>query len=159
MDQEQFMQLQMIEQEVNQLNSQTELIEQNLNEIQELKVALEEIDKKETKEILVNLGKRIYIPVEIKEKSLTVEVGNKNFVKKSISETRDLIDEQIKKLLGARAQIVERLHELEISMSELIIEANQNTGDNKNHDCGDENCECEEDCGDECKCGHEHKHK
>ncbi|VVB78771.1 Prefoldin subunit alpha [uncultured archaeon] len=155
MNQEQFMQLQMIEQEVNQLNQQTELVEQNLNEISELKAGLEEIEKNETKEILVNVGKRIYIPVEIKEKSLVVEVGNKNFVKKSISETKKLIDEQLKKLNEAKLQIVERLQELEMTMRDLVREASNS--DKGHHGCGSDECGCEEDCGDECSCGHDHK--
>ena len=46
MNQEQLIELQMIEQEANQLNQQTELIEQNLGEIQELREGLEEIKSK-----------------------------------------------------------------------------------------------------------------
>ena len=134
------MQLQMIEQEANQLNQQTELIEQNLKEIEELKTGLGEIEKKETKEILVNIGKRIYLPVEIKDKNLIVEVGNKNFVKKSIEEAKELIDEQICKLNSAREQITERLHELEMNMNEMISEMSEKSEKKHVHD---ENCKHE----------------
>ncbi len=134
------MQLQMIEQEANQLNQQTELIEQNLKEIEELKTGLGEIEKKETKEILVNIGKRIFLPVEIKDKNLIVEVGNKNFVKKSIEEAKELIDEQICKLNSAREQITERLHELEMNMNEMISEMSEKSEKKHVHD---ENCKHE----------------
>ncbi|MEK6860169.1 MAG: prefoldin subunit alpha [Nanoarchaeota archaeon] len=140
MNQEQMMQLQMIEQEANQLNQQTELIEQNLKEIEELKTGLGEIEKKETKEILVNIGKRIFLPVEIKDKNLIVEVGNKNFVKKSIEEAKELIDEQICKLNSAREQITERLHELEMNMNEMISEMSEKSEKKHVHD---ENCKHE----------------
>ena len=80
MDREKIMQFQLIEQEANQLNSQSELISQNIKELNELKDSLEEINNKESKEILVNIGKKIYLPVEIKKKELVVEVGNKSYV-------------------------------------------------------------------------------
>ena len=123
MKQEQLMQLQMIEQEAEQFTKQSELIEQNISEMEELRASLEELEDKETKEILANLGKKIYIPVEIKDKTLIVEVGNKNFVKKSIPETKILIDEQLKRLLAAKSQIIERLEvmqkDMEIIMNEI----------------------------------------
>lgn len=168
MDQEKIMQLQMIEQEVNQLNQQSQLIEQHISEMQELKSGLNELEKNENKEILVNLGKRIYIPVEIKDKELIVEVGNKTFVKKSIKDTNQVVDEQMEKLTLARYQITERLQELDSEMDILIKENSdkdeQNPseedgccghehGKNKNtKECKHEDCQCEEDCGDNCKC-------
>ena len=123
MKQEQLMELQMIEQEAEQFTKQSELIEQNISEMEELRASLEELEDKETKKILANLGKKIYIPVEIKDKTLIVEVGNKNFVKKSIPETKVLIDEQLKRLLAAKSQIIERLEvmqkDMEIIMNEI----------------------------------------
>ena len=159
MDQERIIQLQMIEQEVNQLNSQSQLIEQNISEMEDLKLGLNELEKSENNEILVNLGKRIYIPVEIKDRELIVEVGNKTFVKKSIADTNKLVDEQMEKLLLAKYQITQRLQELDSQMDELIKDTAENEDLGKNHEhgkheCNHENCQCEEDCGDECKCKH-----
>jgi len=133
------MQFQLIEQEANQLNSQSELISQNIKELNELKDSLEEINNKESKEILVNIGKKIYLPVEIKKKELVVEVGNKSYVNKSIEETLGIVDEQMGKLVVAKGEIDERLRELE-STIELMLES-----ENKNHKHGNE-CDCEEDC-------------
>ena len=122
MKQEQLMQLQMIEQEAEQFTKQSELIEQNISEMEELRASLEELEDKETKKILANLGKKIYIPVEIKDKTLIVEVGNKNFVKKSIPETKVLIDEQLKRLLAAKSQIIERLEVMQKDMEMIMNE-------------------------------------
>ena len=111
----------MIEQEANQLNEQVRLIEQNIREMAELKESLEEIEKlKKGDEILANLGKRIFIPVEIKDKNLIVDVGNRKFVKKSVLETGRIIDEQIEDLMNARGQIAERLEDLQEEMKNLI---------------------------------------
>ncbi len=120
MEQEQLIQLQIIEQESNQLEQQLQLIEQHLVEIQQLKTGLDELEKTSEKQILANIGKGIYVPAEIKNKDLIVEVGNKNFVKKSIPETKKIIEEQIKKLNSAKQQIIGKVNELQEQMNELI---------------------------------------
>jgi prefoldin alpha subunit len=161
MNQEQIMQFQMLEQEANQLNQQLQMIDGNLKEIIEIKNGLDEIEKKDTKEILANIGKKIFIPVEIKEKSLIIEVGNKKFVKKSIPETKVLIVEQIEKLNSAKSEITQRLDVLQEEATRLMMAIENIEEDEKSpeHDHKhkhkhnhDENCECEDDCGDECKC-------
>src|SRR3989344_5471933 len=112
MNQEQLIQLQIIEQEAQQLEQQSQIIEQNIIEMQNLNNSLEELEKTDKKEILANIGRGIYIPAEIKDKNLTVEVGNKVFVKKSIPETKKIVEEQIEKLDEAREQIKDRLDDL-----------------------------------------------
>ena len=120
MEQQQIMQIQMMEQEAQQLNQQLQLIEQNVSEMQELGLSLDEVNKGESKEILASLGKGIYIPVEIKDKKLIVEVGKKNFVKKTIPETKNIISEQLAKLIGAKTQTLERLETLQKEISGLM---------------------------------------
>jgi len=121
MNQEQIMQIQMLEQEANQLNEQLQLVEQNINEMTELSMSLKEVDEhKEGDEILANLGKKIYLPVEIKDKELIVEVGRGNLVKKSVSETLKIIDEHIKKLKQGKEQITCRVEEIQGEMIKLI---------------------------------------
>lgn len=112
MNQEQIMQFQMLEQETNQLNQQLQLIEQNVGEMQELELSLNEIENSKNNDILANLGKKLFIPVEIKEKKLIVEVGKGNFVKKSIPDTKKVIQEQLKRLISAKTDIIERSEEV-----------------------------------------------
>ncbi|MDP2925409.1 MAG: prefoldin subunit alpha [Nanoarchaeota archaeon] len=156
MDKEQIMQLQIIEQESNQLNQQTELIDQNLSEIQELKNSLEEIERKECEEMLVNIGKKIFVPVKITDKNFIIEVGNKNFVKKSVKETRELVIGQIEKLLVAKEQVLQRIKELEDDMNDIIKKVNDAS---RSHDIN-ENCEYEDsyEKDHDNKCGKNHKH-
>ena len=52
MDREKMIQFQMIEQEATQLNQQSEMIDQNLKEMNDLKDSLIELEKKESKEML-----------------------------------------------------------------------------------------------------------
>tara|TARA_Y100000310_G_scaffold271596_1_gene286146 strand:+ start:2018 stop:2383 length:366 start_codon:yes stop_codon:yes gene_type:complete len=120
MEQEQLIQLQMMQQEAQQLEQQSQIIEQNLNEMNDLKKGLEELETSEEKEILAGLGKGIYIPAEIKDKKLKVEVGKGNFVKKSIPDTKKIIEEQIEKLNQVKIQISERVNQLQEEMGGLI---------------------------------------
>ena len=136
MEREQIMQLQLIEQEVNQLNEQSNLIEQNIAELNELRESLDEINETKDNEILVNIGKKIYLPVEIKEKELIVEVGNKTFIKKTIKDTVKLINTQLEKLSAAKENVSERLRELDANMTGMIEQFSSQ------HEC-DENCKHE----------------
>lgn len=114
------MQLQAIEQEAQQLDQQLQLIEQSLVEMQNLNSSLEELEKTDKKEILANIGRGIYIPAEIKDKTLTVEVGNKTFVKKSIKDTKVIIEDQIDKLNDVREQISDRIESLRHEVGHLM---------------------------------------
>ncbi|MFH1359039.1 MAG: prefoldin subunit alpha [archaeon] len=122
MNQESIIKIQMMEQEANHFNEQLQMIEQNIKEMQDLKASLEEIDKKENKEILANIGKKIYIPVEIKDKNLIVEVGRGHYVKKTVGDTSKVVEEQINKLSDGKIQIMTRLEELQNEMMNLIGE-------------------------------------
>ena len=113
-------QMQMLQQEAEDLNQQLQLIEQNLSEIQELKSSLNEIGKKENKEILANIGKKIYLPVEIKDENLFVEIGKGNFVKKTVPETIQVIEEQTKKLVAGKQEVAERLEQLQKEVESLM---------------------------------------
>jgi len=122
MDQEAIMKIQMMEQETNSLNEQLKMVDQNVAEMNDLTTSLEEIDSNDTKEIMANLGKRIFIPVDIREKKLLVEVGKGNFVKKSVSDTKLIVVEESDKLAEAKNQIMGRLNELQEDMNKMIME-------------------------------------
>jgi len=122
MEQQQIMQIQMMEQEGNQLNQQMQMIEQNINEMNELKASLDELENHKEGEMLVNIGKRIYLPVEAKNKKLIVEVGRGNLVEKNVGQARKIVEEQIGKLNVGRGQIEERLGELQNEMIKMMGE-------------------------------------
>jgi len=120
MEHEQLIQMQVLEQEAEALNQQLQLIEQNLSEIKDLGLGIEEIGKKENKDILVNIGKKIYLPVEISDSNLLVEVGEGNFVRKTIPETREIIEEQTERLILGKEDVEKRLEELQEQANELM---------------------------------------
>jgi prefoldin alpha subunit len=77
--------------------------------------------------MLVNIGKRIYLPVEAKNKKLIVEVGKGHLIEKNVSEAREIVEEQIGKLNVGRMQVEERLGELQNEMMRMMgeIESSQ----------------------------------
>ena len=81
MEKELIMQMKILEQEAEQFNQQSQLIDQNLSDMQELMNSIEEIDKTKNKELLVDIGRKIFLPVEIKKREFIVDVGNtKHFI-------------------------------------------------------------------------------
>jgi len=151
MDQGEIIKVQMMEQEVNQLNEQLKVVEQNVVELGSLNESLDELGK--GKEIFANLGKKIFIPVEIKEDKLVVDIGKDNFVKKSIPDTKAIVENQMTGLMEVKGQVMGRLQGLEAEMGELIMKiqkehmAEQVGG---GHDHGSEDGHSHE--------GHEHVH-
>ncbi len=120
MKQEHVAQIQGIEQEIHTLNEQFQLIEHNLRELQSLHESLHELEKNKSKELLVNIGKRIFLPVSIRENNFIVDVGKNNLVKKNISETMSIVHEQIEKLTDGKNQVMERIEELDKEMESLV---------------------------------------
>lgn len=97
--QERMIRLSMLEQDAKQLEQQLMMIEQNIMELQVLQASLDDIEKaKEKEEMLSQIGKNIFARTELLSKELLVNVGAKTMVKKSIPETKKLIERDISKL-------------------------------------------------------------
>lgn len=122
LEQETIFKIQMMEQEINQLNEQLQIIDQNNEHMSSLLETINELDKNETKDIMVDLGRRIFIPVEIKEMKLFLDVGKGNFVKKSMKETKEVIETEKMKLIESRNNIIIRLNQLNEEMENIIKE-------------------------------------
>ena len=112
--------MQILQQQAQELDQQAQIIEKNISDLRELKLSLEEIEKQQDNQILANIGKRIYLPVEIKDKELFVEIGKGNFVKKSIPDTNKVVEEQIKKLIIAKDDVNQKLDELQKEAMNLM---------------------------------------
>ena len=91
---------------LNMLEQDAKQIEQQIAELQNLKIALGEIEKaKEKDEILASLGKNIFVKMALLSKDLLVNVGAKTVVKKSIPETKKLVENDIAKLSELKDKI------------------------------------------------------
>ncbi len=128
--QEYLIRLSMMEQEAKALEEKMHMIEQQMSEMAAIKASLLEIGGADLKngdgrgkEILSNLGKGIFIKTEIKGGDLLVNTGKGVVVKKSIGETMQVLDSQIKKLAQGKEQVMQGIEGLQENMRELIEEA------------------------------------
>tara|TARA_Y100000034_G_scaffold64995_1_gene78643 strand:- start:393 stop:794 length:402 start_codon:yes stop_codon:yes gene_type:complete len=112
--------LSMSEQQIQQLHQQLQAVEQGSNELQSLTLGLDEIKGKNGKEIFAPIGRGIFIKAQLLSEDLTVDIGNKNFVKKTIPEAQILIKDQIEKLEEVKQELNSNLEKISKETRELI---------------------------------------
>jgi len=128
--QELIFKLSMYEQQIRQLQQQLQAIEQAILEITSISQGLEELVGAEGKEILAPIGKGIFAKTKLLSEELTVDIGNRTFVKKSIPETKKMVEEQIKKLEEVRKEVEDNQSKIGEEMQKLMGEV-QEKGDSK----------------------------
>ena len=121
------------EQQISQLQQQLEAVEQAIVDMNSLFLGLDELIGAKEKEILAPIGRGIFVKTKLISEDLIVDVGGKNFVKKNISETKELISNQIKKLEEVKEEINKNLEEINEEITEVFTKAQ------KEQVC-DENC-------------------
>lgn len=145
-EQELLFKFSMYERQINELQQQIASVERGILDLNSLDYGLDELVGSTGKEIFAPLGKGIFVKTKLISEELNVDIGNGNFVKKSIPETKELIGEQIKKLQRVK-------EELETNLEELGKEITKMMGDVQQYE---HSCKCKEgeecDCGDECEC-------
>lgn len=130
-NEEYLLKLAALDQEGTRLEQQMQLLDQQIQEMTSIESSLKELDKCKEKQILANLGKNVFIKTEIKDKRLFVDVGNKTFIQKSITETVEIIEDQINKLSEAKNTVLMRIQELQHQMESMIVEI-EKTGKKQN---------------------------
>ncbi len=113
------------EQQVRELQQQIEAIEKGITELSSLNYGLDELKGSIDKEIYASVGKGIFVRAKIVSEDLNVDVGDGNFVKKSISETKELIEEQIRKLEGIRRELEKNLEEIGEELTSMMNETHE----------------------------------
>lgn len=158
--QELVMQFQMFEQQIRMIQEQQQAVEQAIVDLSSLNFELDELVGKKDEEILSPIGRGIYASAKLTSEELLVDIGNKNFVKKSIPETKIIIQNQIKKLEKAKEELNKELEKINTELTSVFMEHQKNNPNAHEHhhecNCGEEECDCDEDgccdCGDECEC-------
>src|SRR3990172_260469 len=120
--QEMIYRLSMLEQQARALQEQIGAVEQGINDLSSLNLDLDELKEGFGKEILAPVGRGIFVGATVSSEILTVDVGGKNFVKKSIPETKEIIEEQMKKLADVRKELGESLGKMNEEMEKTIEE-------------------------------------
>tara|TARA_Y100000310_G_C20466078_1_gene707722 strand:- start:468 stop:878 length:411 start_codon:yes stop_codon:yes gene_type:complete len=122
-DQETMMKFQMFEQQMQQIHQQLQAVEQGIVEMTSLSLGLAELKGTKDKEIMAPIGRGIYAKAKLLSEELTVDVGGKNFVKKSIPQARKIIDEQVGKLEEVKVELNNSLESIGEEMTKVVVEA------------------------------------
>lgn len=119
MDQEEFNQkLKNLEEQIKPIKQQIDSVEQALVDLHSLHIGLDEI--REGKEILAPVGKGIFVRAKTLSENLTVDVGGKRYVKKSIPDTKDLLSQQLKKMQQVKEDLNLEMEKINNQLSETM---------------------------------------
>ena len=138
------------ESEIMQIQEQMRAIEQASVELKNLNLDFEELPSKVGKEILASIGRGIFVKAKLLSDELTVDIGSGNFVKKTVSETKTLIEEQIKKLDEMNLELDKELGRINEELTQTMLSSKNSSSGHCS--CGHEHCECEDES---CECDDE----
>jgi prefoldin alpha subunit len=124
-DQELIYKLSMYEQQIQQIQQQLEIVEKTIIDITALNSELEELKGKTGEEIMAPIGRGIFAKAKLSSEELLVGVGDGNLVKKSIPETKKIIEKQISKLNEVKAELSDNLEKIGKEIEGLIKEARE----------------------------------
>jgi len=119
--QELMFKLQMFEQQAQQIQQQLQAVEQAMVEMKSLNLGLDELKGAEGKEIMAPIGRGIFAKTKLLSEELTVDIGGKNFVKKSIPDTKKLVEGQINKLEEVKKDLDGNLEELGKELQGVMV--------------------------------------
>ena len=153
----------MFEQQIMQIQQQLEAIEKALFDISSINSGLEELKGKTDQEIMAPIGRGIYAKAKLVSENLLVDIGEGNFVTKSIDETKTIIKDQMNKLQEMRTMLEGEMDRINSELTNVMRDFQEANPDGVGQGCGDD-CESKdgECCGKhkeedhECGCGHEH---
>lgn len=113
----------MFEQQMRQIQEQMEAVDKGMNDLKELSLGLEEIKGSSGKEVMAAIGRGIFVKAKIVEEELNVDIGNGNFVKKSVDETKKILEKQETRLGGIKVELNNAMSNLEKELNNLMVEA------------------------------------
>lgn len=143
--------LSVLEQQMQQLQRQAEAVEQGILELNTLSIGLSDLEGGTGKEIFAPVGRGIFAKAKLVSEELKVDIGEGNFVTKSISETKKILEKQTKRLEEIKIELNSALEGLGEEITKTIRAAEEME---QGHECtcgnNHEECKCEEG---NCKCG------
>ena len=113
-DQEKYVQLQLLAQQLQHYQNNLEVIEQNILELKRLKLSMDEFENiKKGKTILVPLGQNIFTKAKIEDtKDLIFGIGANILLKKTVPEAKETIIKQEEELSLLFKQLQEEMQKV-----------------------------------------------
>ena len=116
-------QFQMFEQQMQNIQQQLQAVEQAIVDMGRLNLVLDELKGGVGKEIVAPIGKGIFAKANLSSEELLVDIGEGNIIQKTIPQTKELIQEQIKKLEHAREELNKAMEEINGELEKIFLEA------------------------------------
>ena len=122
--QEMYMEFQMLDQRIKQVQSQLEMLANQLMELSATGSSLDEFDRlADEKEVFVPLSSGIFAKARMKKASeLLVNVGANVVVTKDVSSTKKLIQNQIDEIKGMQQKMVAELEKMASRAGQLEMQ-------------------------------------
>ncbi|HLC77879.1 MAG TPA: prefoldin subunit alpha [Candidatus Nanoarchaeia archaeon] len=111
------------EQQIQQIQEQIRAIDHAITESSMLSGGLEELKGTKDKEIFASIGKGIFIRGKTTSDELLVDVGGRNFVDKTVDETKEMIGTQIEKFESVKTQLEENLEMISKEVESALKES------------------------------------
>ena len=124
--QEYLLKLQLLEQQASQFGEQLKIIDQQIEELLQLKENMSKLETTKEKEIYSEIGKGIYMKAQIDKKELLIDVGNKVFVPKTFKDIKEIVDSQVIKFDHVKDEISNRINEINNELDSIVNQANTN---------------------------------
>lgn len=121
-NQEVIFKLGMMEQQMNQLQQQLQSVVRGITELESLDLGLNEINGAKDKEIFAQIGKGIYIKSKLISEDLIINVGDNNFVNRTVPEVKEIIRIQIKKLKDVEQELSDDINSMNEEFLSMIQE-------------------------------------
>lgn len=124
-NQEFLFKLSIFEQQIRQIQQQINAVEGGIVELETLNLGLDDLKNGSGREILAPVGRGIFAKANLSSEELTVDIGGRNLVKKSIPETQKLIKEQVEKLEAAKKELNSNLEEIGREVERVMKESQE----------------------------------
>ena len=121
-NQEFLFKLSMFDQQIRQMQQQIKAVDDGIVELESLNIDLDDMKNSEGKEILAPIGRGIFAKAKLVSEEFLVDVGDRNFVKKSVDETKAMIKKQVEKLQEIRKELDVGLEQLSKEIEKVIAE-------------------------------------
>jgi len=116
---------QFFEKQINALQGEISAIDAAIEDMKKISFGLEDIKGKTGEEIFAQIGKGLFVKAKLLDESILLDTGGKNFIKKSIDETKITIKKQEKKLEKIKKEVENDLQKLDTELVKTMDEFNK----------------------------------
>ena len=120
---------QVFEQQIRMLQEQLNAVEQTTVDLQTLDMGLDDLKESKDKEILAQVGRGIFVKAKVLSDDLIVDIGGRNFVSKTIDNTKGVLKEQVGKLSKIQEDLEVELEKINQEITGAFLQHQQAQGE------------------------------